>query len=292
MRKYLYILLAASAVLGCTKQWNDLVSENEARGKQNVDPWDEPEPEPEPEPEVEGPQLYNMSFDNWSKDGKYDVCYGENATDAEKAVWASANSTTAMLGYPTVGPEEVFIASLEEGKKAVKLQTQGMSILFGAIKKLAAGSIYTGRTGKIDIAKMSAAIYWGVPFSERPKALEGYACYLPGTIDWVQEPYKDMKGQLDNGHIFVVLADWDEPFEVSPPDKLFDPETDAGVIGYGKVVFDNTMDYYETFTVNIEYRNDSTPKYVAIVASSSALGDYFTGSSASVLYLDELKFKY
>lgn len=289
MKKYSFILLAALAIMGCTKQWNDLVSEDEARGKQNVDPWEDPWDEPD---EIDGPQLYNMNFDNWSKDGKYDVCYGENATDEEKSVWASANSTTAMIGYPTVVPEELFLASYGDGKKAIKLQTQGMSILFGAIKKLAAGSIYTGKTGKIDIAKMSATIYWGVPFSDRPKALEGYACYLPGTIDWVQEPYNDKKGQLDNGHIFVILADWEEPFEVSPPDKLFDPETDTGVIGYGKVVFDNTMDDYEKFTVNIQYRNERTPKYVAIVASSSALGDCFTGSSTSELYLDELKFKY
>ena len=291
MRKYFYILLAAMAVMGCTKQWNDLVSADEAKGGKEDDPWIDPGPEPEPEPE--GPQLYNMSFDFWSKDkDNYDVCYGANATDEEKAIWASANCTTAMLGYPTVVPEDLFLATLDEGKKALKLQTQGISLLFGAIKKLAAGSIYTGRTGDIDILKMSAKISWGVPFSDRPKALRGYACYLPGTIDWVQDPFNDLKGQLDNGHIFVILADWDEPFEVCPPDKLFDPETDSGVIGYGKLVFDKTMDFYEQFTVNIEYRNDRTPKYVAIVASASALGDYFTGSSESVLYLDELQFLY
>lgn len=286
MRKYICILLAAFMVLGCTKQWNDLVSEKEARGhEQNPDDpfWD---------PDEEGLQLYNMSFDNWSKDNKYDVCYGEDASLFDMAVWASANSTTASMGYPTVGPEETFVAVSGEGKKALKLQTQGMSILFGAIKRLAAGSIFNGSTGDIDILKMSAKIYWGVPFSYRPKSLEGYACYKPGTIDWVQSPYESKKGELDNGHIFVILADWEEPLEVCPPDKLFDPDKDAGVIGYGKVVFDKSMAAYEKFTVNIAYRNNRTPKYVAIVASSSALGDYFTGSGSSVLYLDELQFNY
>lgn len=104
----------------------------------------------------------------------------------------------------------------------LKLQTQGMSILMGMIKKLAAGSIFNGYTGDIDIMKMSAKIYWGISFTERPKTLEGYACYKPGAIDWTQDPYKGKEGELDNGHIFVVLTDWDAPFEVSPPDQLLD----------------------------------------------------------------------
>ena len=284
MKKYIWILLAAFMVLGCTKQWNDLVSEQEARGQGGDNP--------DCYPEEWGFQLYNMSFDHWSKDGKYDVCYGENATLDQMAVWASANSTTASLGYPTVGPEEGFVAVSGNGKKALKLQTQGMSVLFGAIKKMAAGSIYTGATGDINILKMSAKIYWGVPFYARPKSLEGYACYQPGSIDWVQSPYESKKGELDNGHIFVILADWNEPIEVCPPDQLYDPDKDDALIGYGKVVFNKSMSAYEKFTVNIEYRNDRTPNYVAIVASSSALGDFFTGSGSSVLYLDELRFNY
>ena len=80
--------------------------------------------------------------------------------------------------------------------------------------------------------------------------------------------------------------------KVSPPESLVDFENDPAIIGYGKVVFDKEMDKYEKFTLNIEYRSDRTPKYVAIVTSSSALGDYFTGGTGSVLYLDEFKFLY
>lgn len=247
---------------------------------------------PQPEPK-DGPQLYNMSFDNWCQGGLNKVWfpYAEDATDQEKATWGSANGTTQPLGYVTVGPEDTFLAVTGEGKMGLKLQTQGMSILMGMIKKLAAGSIFNGYTGDIDIMKMSAKIYWGISFTERPKTLEGYACYKPGAIDWTQDPYKGKEGELDNGHIFVVLTDWDAPFEVSPPDQLLDLD-DPHIIGYGKVVFDKKMEAYEPFKLNIEYRNERTPKYIAIVASSSALGDFFTGSSSSVLYLDELKFTY
>lgn len=235
-----------------------------------------------------------MGFDHWTQRASDQIWlpYGENATVEEKATWGSANGTTQPMGYVTVSPEDSFLAVSGEGKHALKLQTQGMSILMGLVKKLAAGSIFNGYTGDIDVMKMSAKIYWGIPFTKRPKALKGYACYKPGPIDWTQEPYQGKAGETDSGHIFVVLADWDTPFEVSPPDQLFDPETDPHVIGYGRCLFDRPMDAYQPFRLDIAYRNDRTPRYVAIVASSSVLGDFFTGSSSSVLYLDELAFAY
>jgi len=71
-----------------------------------------------------------------------------------------------------------------------------------------------------------------------------------------------------------------------------DFDNDPAIIGYGKVVFSEDDKEYKPFSLKIDYRNDRTPKYVAIVAASSALGDYFTGAKGSVLYLDELSFTY
>ena len=113
-----------------------------------------------------------------------------------------------------------------------------------------------------------------------------------GYNNWKANGESNEQGVLLAGHVFVLLTDWEEPFKVSPPESLVDFENDPAIIGYGKVVFDKEMDKYEKFTLNIEYRSDRTPKYVAIVTSSSALGDYFTGGTGSVLYLDEFKFLY
>ena len=71
------------------------------------------------QPPVRPGQLYNMSFDHWSKDKKgYDVCYGSDASEAQKKIWGSANGTTAFYGAPTVMPEENFVAVPGPGKKA------------------------------------------------------------------------------------------------------------------------------------------------------------------------------
>jgi len=254
----------------------------------------DPEKPDEPKKQDE-PQLYNMGFDYWSvaKDTKinqdYNALYAEDATEEEKAVWGSAAASTKLIGTDSVVPESEFVAVSGEGKKALKLETGGIDFI---ITKLAAGSVFNGYAGDIDFAKMSAHIFWGTPFTARPKTLEGYYCYKPKTIDFVQAPYTDKKGQTDNGHVLVILSDWDNQFEVSPPDLLLDFDNDPGIIGYGKVVFDKEMSAYEKFSVNIEYRNERTPKWVTIVCSSSALGDYFTGAKGSVLYLDEFKFLY
>lgn len=289
MKKIFVLTAVALAVLSCSK-WNDLVSPN-------AEPQKDQEPS-QPEPAKEGAQLYNMNFDFWSKAKdavtrvEYDALYGGDATEAQKKVWGSAAASTKMLGATTVAPESTFVAVSGEGKNALKLQTCGISALFGAIKKLAAGSVFCGTTGNIDIAKMSAHIFWGTPFTERPKALEGFYCYQPKKIDWTQEPYKNLEGTLDKGHVLVILSDWEQPFDVCPPDQLLDLEKDPGIIGFGKVVFDKEMTAYETFHIDIEYRNDRTPKWVSVVCASSALGDYFTGADGSVLYLDEFKFVY
>ncbi len=229
-------------------------------------------------PDGDGPQLPNMSFDQWTGD--------------KLESWGSAAASTKKLGQITVSPEEKFVAVPGPGKKAVKLETKPLSALFGAIKKLGAGSIFSGRTGKVDFSKMTAHIHWGVPFTARPEALEGYACYKPGVIDFAQPPFENLKGQTDKAAIIVILADWDQPYDMCPPTQLLDMEKDPGIIGLGILTLDKEMDAYQKFRIEIKYRNNRTPKYVTVACSSSARGDYFTGSTTSVLYVDDFKFVY
>lgn len=282
MKKIFALLLSTVAVISCSEWRNDLYIE-EKTPKQDTH---------EPAVTADG-QLYNMNFDLWSKDpkGSGDVCYGPQASTEQQSVWGSANSTTASLGFPTCVQDSVFTAVKGQGKSAVKIQTQLVEFLL--IKKLAAGNFFTGQMGSINLGAMNASLKWGIPFTFRPKALEGYACYKPAIIENANDPYKDKIGSVDNGHVFVLLTDWDEQFIVDPAkDSFVDIDNDPKIIGYGKVTFDHSMTDYEKFTINIDYRSIRTPKYVVIVASSSALGDYFTGGVGSTLYLDEFKFLY
>ena len=235
-------------------------------------------------------QLYNMGFDLWCYDGGDPEFYDSLATDDQKKVWGSANSSTASFGKPTCTPDSVMVAVEGEGKYAVKLQTQLINAVI--TKKLAAGSIFTGSMGSVSLTSLTATLKWGIPFTLKPKALEGYACYQPKSINVADKAHGDLKGTLDKGHVFVMLTDWDKQFTVDPAKEKFVAEDDEHVIGYGKVTFETVMEGYEKFRIDIDYRDDRTPKFVVIVGSSSVLGDYFTGGEGSTLYLDEFKFIY
>ena len=53
------------------------------------------------------------------------------------------------------------------------------------------------------------------------------------------------------------------------------------------------MDAYEQFEIEIEYRSTAIiPTYIMVTCASSKYGDYFTGSTSSVLYVDQLSLDY
>lgn len=254
----------------------------------------------EEEPENK-PQLYNMNFDDWFQAGKGWYPYGADASDADKAIWATANKGTASLGSNTTEPEEKFVAVEGAGKKAAKLSSKYI------VMKFASGNIFTGEFVKL-MGMNGANLALGVPFNGRPSSLHGYYCYQPQTVNYSDDKHKDMMGKTDIGQIQVILADWNRStwsgypagaidekgrFHVINSDEQFiDYDNDPAIIGYGNFEFSKWMDAYEEFDIPITYRNDRTPTVVAIVSASSRYGDYFTGASGTVLYLDEFSFIY
>lgn len=235
--------------------------------------------------------IYNMTFDSWSKDflGGY-VPYASDADAEEKSVWATPGTYMALAtgGKSVTSEETEFVAVSGEGKAAAKLE----SLYSDVVSMFGNGTLFTGTLTAFDTDQFNATL--GTPLKKRPATLEGWACYKPKTIDKAKEPYMDKIGTLDNGYVFVALADWTAQYGSNPPAKLMeDTEKVPGIIGYGKKVFDTQMDKYERFSIEIKYlSSDKTPTMAVILAGSSALGDYRTGGVGSVLYLDELGFTY
>lgn len=283
MKKIFLLLAAAVLLLSCDEWKDDLVRADEIESGKN-------KPAPGPSVVEEG-QLYNMSLDGWSKKGGVNVCYGADANDQDRMVWGSANEATVILNVQNCLPESVKVAVSGEGKRAAKIQSRYINTAL--VKKFAAGSLFTGQMDEIKILKGNASLKWGVPFTKRPKSLEGYACYQPVAITHTKAPYEAKMGQMDTGVIYVVLGDWTGQVTIDPAESMFlDVENDPAIIGYGIVSYNSHMDDYQKFTIDIDYRSDRTPTQAIIVASSSELGDYFTGGDGSTLYLDELRFIY
>lgn len=241
-------------------------------------------PDPDVELSKDGPQLYNMGFDLWSKhpdDETVDVMYGSDATDEQQKIWSNSGLFVSAAGTPVAMPAYDQLAVPGTGKAALKL----VSIDSGDV--LVGGNAYTG---KDSMWPFLHELTWGAPFSGRPSAMEGYVMYHPETVDHAADPYLKRAGTMDIAHVMVILSDG--PLTVNPPEVYVNFTEDESIIAYGKIVFDEEMTEYRRFQINLIYKDTRTPSHVSIVVSASALGDYFTGAAGSVLYADEFAFLY
>lgn len=224
------------------------------------------------------PSLYNLSFDDWYKDGQvwYPYLQGSNPT-----VWDSANKATASFIGSSTTPEESLVVK----GKAARMESKYAMIAF------AAGNLYVGKFNKI--AGMGADLDWGTPFTGRPVALKGYYNYKSVAIDRTDNAHSSFKGAADKCQIQILLTDWDEPFNINTNSgKFVDFDNDNHIIGYGVFTSDETTNGYREFTLPIQYRNNRIPKYIVVVCASSYMGDYFTGGVGSTLYVDEFSLEY
>lgn len=231
-------------------------------------------------------QLLNMSFDLWTKSGK-NWFPNSTATDTDAGfVWDSGNkgANTVSEVNPTAPTDVVAVSGT--GKQAAKLESKSV------LGNLAAGSIFTGKFVKAVLSpKVGGQLDFGVPYSCRPLQLKGYYNYAPKAIDVVSDSYKNLKGTNDVCQIYVVLADWDEPFRVNTATATFiDFDNDPKIIAVGKFEDNVNTGGYKEFTLDLQYKNNRTPKYVVVVAAASKYGDYFTGAVGSVLMVDEFEF--
>ena len=224
----------------------------------------------------------NMGFDAWYKSGS--IWYPNS--DSGNFWWDTANGGSDAVGvYPT-NPEESHVKS----GKAAKLESKEVAMV-----GLAAGNIYTGKFVKanVSLSNPGAELDWGVNFNSRPLALKGYVDYSPGNINKTKAPYNGMSGKQDIGIVQVFITDWGAPFRISTSSgKFVDTANDPGIIAYGSMDLNKTNGYIE-FTVPLTYRSTTRkPTYIVIAAAASKYGDYFTGSTSSVMYVDEFSLVY
>lgn len=228
------------------------------------------------------PQFYNLNLNSWSKSGPTWNPYPEGATGSRR-IWDTANPGLKILRMNAVMPEEEHVAV--NGGKAAKLVSRKVFGIF------VAGSLFTG-TFVGTVGTSGAKMKFGVPFKGRPKSLSGYVHYLPGTVDFAKAPYLAMKGKTDVGKVDVSLTAWNEPKLINTAKDSFELDGDPDVIATDIIYFKKATDAYVRFEIPIHYRDERTPNYIIITAASSAFGAYFTGSTDSVLYLDDLRLNY
>lgn len=226
--------------------------------------------------------LPNGGFNDWWLDGKLWVPWSQGGTPW----WDTGNEGAATLGECNSLPTDDAVQG-----KAAMLETRFIGL--AGIGKLGAGNIFVGDFAGVQ--GTNGTIRLGQPFAYRPTKLKGYYKYQTGAIDYTNDQFKNLKGKVDSMLIYIALGDWDEPVEVrtNPNDRKIFDENDPNIIAFNKIVTSKEEDEYVPFEIELEYRSTSrVPKYIIITATGSQYGDYFTGSTESVLYVDEFSLEW
>lgn len=230
--------------------------------------------------------LPNSSFENWQTlSSSAMVMYGPG----EEMFWDSGNHGSATLNKNVTSPDETYKHS---GRYSVKLQSQFVGVLsFG---KFAAGNLFAGQYLRTD--GTDGVLSFGRPFTSRPTKLKGYIKYTPGTVDYSSN--SDLPtGATDIGNIYIAIGDWSEPIEIRTKDKKLFDKNDEKIIAYGEKELTSVTQGADggllEFEIPLDYRSlDRIPTYLVLVASASKYGDYFTGSTGSTMWIDDLELIY
>ena len=246
----------------------------------------------------EATALYNGGFDNWHQASGVWYAVAEGDYNGGNAFWDSGNKGASMMSKNPTSPETSVVHTAGEEKKSAKLASQYVGI-GGLLGAFAAGNLYTGHFVKT-IGMSGAEIQFGSPFTGRPTQLHGFFQYTAGTVDYYGDTtpsdalVKD--GGTDMNSIYIALSDADAPYTVNTSEaKFVDFDNDPNIIAYGELPVSEciTTSGWKEFTIDLVYRDMTRkPKYIILVCSASKYGDYFTGSTGSVMYIDDFELIY
>lgn len=246
-------------------------------------------------------QLPNSGFEEYHQ-GTSTVanksCYLFYA-EGQSLWWDSGNHGSITMNKNVTTPDTSVYNEAGTGTTSLKLQSQFVGV-FG-IGKFAAGNLFAGKYLKTD--GTDGILGFGRPWGSRPKLLVGYLRYESGIVDY-SSAYLE-SGVQDIGTVYMALGDWtavEEQGEMWPvviktkssERQLFDsdPETNSGLIAYGEVNYDYSTDGIIRFEIPLEYYRNRKPTSIVLVASASKYGDYFSGSTASTMWIDDLELIY
>lgn len=218
---------------------------------------------------------------------------------AGKEMWWDTGNTGSATAGKNLTTQDSNIKN--SGNYSAKLASANIMGTF------AAGNLFTGKfLGTEDMAK--GILGWGRPCTSRPKALKVWVRYTPGTVDKGDSHISN--GETDKGIIYVAVGDWkssDSAYGSEWPivvrtkgPVLFNPH-DEGTIGYGEHIFTEnygteTETSLKEITIPLDYEGyggyNRKPETILIVASASQYGDYYEGSSSSVMWLDDMELIY
>lgn len=233
--------------------------------------------------------LENASFDYWHKVGNIWNPWPAGGTQ----YWDTGNKGATMVGGDSNSQSSDDLpAGAPAGGKSARLESKYV------VLKFAAGNLFYGKY--LETEGANGILSFGQPYTSRPTKLKGKFKYTSGIINYASDSNPDLSalmGTQDYCSIYIALSDapgdgHGGAYEIrtKPSErKSFDPN-DPTVIAYGALFQNTSTNGWQDFTIELDYRaTNRIPKYIIVVTSASKEGEFFTGSTGSVLYLDQFE---
>lgn len=243
--------------------------------------------------------MTNASFEDWSSYsaktllGTKNVILPGNTGDKLTSFWGSGNEGSATANMTLTEKSTDMVNS---GSYSARLESKS------AMGVIAAGNMFVGYYDYTE--GTNGVLQLGREYNgSHPAKVRVYANYRPGNKVSVksgnEEFLDDLKaGGFDQGQIYVALTDEVIEVRTNPKDrKLFDAN-DPHVLAYGQVTWKEAFGpegQLQMLEIPFDYNERAKtkrPTHIVIVCSASKFGDYFSGSTGSVMYLDDFELVY
>lgn len=254
-------------------------------------------------------KIPNLGFEEWGTRVGYvdaplvggDKTYVSPNSDIGSIYWESGNRGAIVGdGNPILTNKVTDIAPVESSTKAACLSSTwaGMTVFGRKIGAFSAGSLFSGT---VEYAGQNGAeLLYGQSYRGFPVSLKGWYKYTPSTINWKNNE-EITSSELDKGIISIALSTQKISVKSLTADATSEVnkfrKNSEGIFAYGEKIITENVDTYTEFTIPLTYYKGKmpslgTPIYIIIMASSSKDGDVFTGSTNSVMYVDEFSLSY
>ena len=238
-----------------------------------------------------GAQIPNGDMESWSDAGGVIYPYAAGASP----FWMTGNDG-AKMADATLTKSSTDVRPGSAGQYSAYLKSQKASVM--GIGKFAAGNLFVGT---FSMNGLNGTVNFGrdFKFTAKPKSLSFWMKHNEGTINEGAGTPAEATG-TDKATIMVIITNWDTPYAVNTADQstffsMADLATMEGVIGYGYIEKRESATEWAEYTIDITYREDMKnvkPKKLVVSFTPSGFGDYFTGSTDSWMYVDDIIFNY
>lgn len=233
-------------------------------------------------------QIPNSSMEQWGTyaSGGKDITFpGDSGLGC--TFWDTGNMGGATVGMTMTDKTSEMKHS---GDYGAALQSKNAYIA------LAAGNLFAGKfLGTYNTT--NATLEFGRPYNgSHPSKLRVWANYRPGKVDKAKNGVPVVKGENDFGQIYIALSNGVFNIDTGKS-QFFNPDSDQ-IVAYGEVTWNENYGpdgELQELEIPLEYKGNAAsvaPTHIIIVCCASKYGDYYAGSTSSVMYLDDFELVY